>query len=83
MKIICLFGQRTCSYPGQHAPELLAAIDEYGDSENPAYLNDEEKKYQECGEFDFMKRISIEVSTKEFDAAFYPKDINIHGTVTV
>ena len=79
MKIICLFGQRKCNYEGQYAPELLAAMDEYGDEENPAYLNDEEEKYVGYKDFDFMKRIIINVDGKAFDEVFFGKELD--GTI--
>ena len=44
MEIRCLFAQRHCDYDGEYAPELLAAIDEYGDDDNPSYLLEEIEK---------------------------------------
>lgn len=35
MKVHILFGQRKESYEGEHAPEVLAAWDEYSVEENP------------------------------------------------
>lgn len=35
MKIYAIFGQRTCDYPDEYAPELLEAWDEYAVEENP------------------------------------------------
>lgn len=81
MTIECLFGQRICRYEGEYAPELLAAMDDVGYDENPDYLHDKEKEYRDSGEFSFLKRISIGVSQKEFDAVFFPKDVQITGTV--
>lgn len=44
MKILCLFVQRKCSYEGQYAPELFAAMDEYGYDENPDYLIEQNER---------------------------------------
>ena len=81
MKIICLFGQRECSYPGQYAPELLDAIDEIGNSDNSDYLDESEKKYADYKEFTIIKRITVSIPDEEFDAAFFPKEIEIKGKV--
>ena len=64
MKLRCLFGQRECSYPGQHAPELLCAVDEFTDEDNPEYFrklkaalsNDELKG------FSVVREVFIEVN---------------------
>ena len=80
MKIICLFGQRIESYDGEYAPELLAAIDEYSDDENPDFMNDEEDKYNnDYDDFSFIKRIIININDKEFNEVFFGKEIN--GTI--
>jgi hypothetical protein len=41
MKIYVLFAQRKEQYPGQLGPELWAAIDEYGNDDNPGYIKNE------------------------------------------
>lgn len=76
MKIICLFGQRAGKYEGQYAPELLAAIDGIGNDENPDYMDDQEVKHQNSGDFLFMKRIVLHVPSDIFDKEFYPPKPN-------
>ena len=39
MVIKTVWAQRTESYEGQYAPELLGAIDEYGNDDNPDYIS--------------------------------------------
>lgn len=39
-----LLAQRAGSYEGQYAPELLVAVDEFTDEENPGYFRDECKR---------------------------------------
>jgi hypothetical protein len=84
MIIVCLFGQRKENYSGEYAPELLAAIDGYGNDDNPDYLNDEEKKYRaemEKGTFTSIKRIEIEVNDAEFDRIFHPENAPLKGNI--
>lgn len=80
MEIRCLFAQRKCSYEGQYAPELLAAIDEYGDEENPEYLNEEQKKADNDNDLLFTKRITISVPKERFDAVFFGEN-HLEGTI--
>jgi len=74
MKILCLFVQRKCSYEGQYAPELFAAIDEYGNDDNPDYLIDEEAKAKDDSSITFIKRMTINVPNDDFDRLFYDKE---------
>ena len=72
MKIICLFAQEKCTYEGEYAPDLRAAIDEYGNSDNPDYINQEEQKLRQDSSIEFWRRITLEVNDEEFDRLFYP-----------
>jgi hypothetical protein len=81
MKIICLFAQRKCSYPGQHAPELYASADDITDEDNPEYLLDEEHELRNDEDIQFYKRIVVEISDEEFKAAFNQEPPAIHGTI--
>lgn len=80
MEIRCLFAQRQFSYPGENAPELLAAIDEYGDDENPDYLNNEQDKANCDDDVLFTKRIVITIPDKEFDDVFFSRN-SIKGKI--
>lgn len=79
MTIHCLFVQRVCSYPDEYAPELLAAIDEYGDSDNPHYLNGEEAKAKSDSDISFSRRIQISVPDNDFDKVFFGEELK--GTI--
>ena len=81
MDIICLFAQRKCAYEGQYAPELLAAMDEYGNDDNPDYLNDEQDKADADDGLLFSKRITISVPQEKFDEVFFGKD-HVDGTIS-
>jgi hypothetical protein len=75
-----LWGQRKCSYPGQYAPELLTAIDEYANDDNPDYINDEFVKHQDSDEFDSLEIMSSLVSDKEIKSLLNPKnDVSMIG----
>lgn len=80
MKIRCLFAQRKCSYDGQYAPELLAAIDEYGDDENPDYLDHAQEEANSAKDLLFSKRITVNVPDEKFDEVFFGKN-EVDGTV--
>lgn len=82
MKIYCLFAQQKCSYEGEYAPDLRAAIDQWGNSDNPNYLNEEEEKLQKDGSIAFCRRITLEVSDAEFDRLFYPPSETLKATAT-
>jgi len=80
MEIRCLFAQRKCSYEGQYAPELLAAIDEYGDDENPDYLNESQEKADSDNDLLFSKRITISVPEEKFDEVFFGEN-QLEGSI--
>lgn len=65
MKLYLLFGQRENAYPGEYGPELLDAIDEYTDEDNPDYLNDAYKKHSLSGQFISVIIVSTNVDDGE------------------
>jgi hypothetical protein len=83
MKIICLFAQQRCDYKDQYAPDLRAAIDEWGDSNNPHYLNEEEEKLRKDGSIAFWRRITLEVNDAEFDQLFLPPSETLKATAAL
>ena len=82
MKIICLFAQQKCDYEGQYAPDLRAAIDEYGNGDNPDYLNEEEEKLKKDSSIAFWRRITLEIDDTEFDRLFFPPTGTIKAVAT-
>lgn len=80
MEIICLFAQRKCQYDGEYAPELLAAIDEYGDDDNPGFIDEAKEKADKDNSFVFSKIMTITVPDKEFNDIFFGKS-TIEGTI--
>ena len=81
MKILVLMGQRQCRHDGQYAPEALACIDEYGDSENPDYLDGERLAAENSGDFDRLTVVTLDVSSDAIMAALYPEKAPIPATV--
>ncbi len=65
MKIYCLFGQRKCLYPGQHAPELLEAWDEYSVEENPEGFAQAMQKAREENQEDMVSIAPYCISINE------------------
>lgn len=62
MKIISLWGQRVCRYPGQYAPEIIDMMTEYQNEENSEWLEEKEKQAVESGEFSSVAIIEISVN---------------------
>ena len=62
MKLHILFGQRKETYPGEYMPEALAVMDEYGQSDNPGYLDGEKTKALTSGEFENVVVVTVEVN---------------------
>ncbi len=82
MEIICLFAQRNCRYDGEYAPELLAAIDEYGDDDNPEFIDEAKEKADKDNSFAFSKIMTITVPDKEFNDIFFG-NIVIKGSINI
>ncbi len=82
MEIICLFAQRKCQYEGEYAPELLAAIDEYGDDDNPEFIDEAKEKADKDNSFVFSKIMTITVPDKAFNDIFFG-NITIEGSISI
>ena len=81
MKILVLMGQRKCTYKGEYAPEALACISEFGDSEVPEYMEDEYQKAVNSREFDSVKVIPLEVDDQAITNALFPVVNTIKASV--
>lgn len=62
MRLHVLYAQRKESFPGEYAPEVLAAIDENGQSDNPEYVAGEKSKAVATGEFESVVVVTLEVN---------------------
>ena len=84
MKLTCFFVQRTCRYPGQHAPELFGAVDEVTANENPDYTFEIKMKMIEMladNEIESWQQIAIEIDDDQFEKAFNPGMPVIAGNI--
>ena len=71
MRIHILIGQRTCSYPEQYAPEVLAAIDQNSlDDGNSEWLHEKEAEAKKSNEFSGLRQVIVLVPDKDIDALF-------------
>lgn len=62
MKFHVLYAQRKERYKGEYAPEVLAAIDENGQSDNPEYMLDRKLKAIATNEFESVVVVTMEVN---------------------
>lgn len=51
MNIVMVWGQRKCRYIGQYAPELLEAVDEHTNNDNPEIIDNAYTRALESQEF--------------------------------
>jgi hypothetical protein len=65
-------GQRKVTYPGEYAPEVLEAMDEYGCDENPEWLEAQAKKHRDSDEFSAVAIIALEVNRADIEKALTP-----------
>ena len=72
MKIYCLFIQRKCAYPGQYAPELYDAIDEFANSENLEYMLKAMFRAMQDSDIESYKELVIRIDDEELKRALNP-----------
>ena len=64
MTIFVLFGQRKEDYPEQYAPEALDVISEYGQEENPDYLEGKLAEYTATKEFIGLRICEVSIGSQ-------------------
>lgn len=67
MILYVLFGQRQETYPGQHAPEALDILDEYGYEENGAWLHMQMESFRVSGDFIGLRIFEIDLGGEAQD----------------
>lgn len=82
MKIMILMGQRKERYEGEYAPEALECINEFGHDENPEFMRDKLREYQNTGEFDSLSVVAVEINGRQVLDILYPARKAIPGTVS-
>lgn len=81
MILYVLMGQRACRYAGEYAPEALAVMDEFGQSDNPDYLEQQMEIYTKSNEFSSLKLIAVNVDGKLIAEILSPTIPAISGKV--
>jgi hypothetical protein len=82
MKLYVLFGQRHCRYEGEYAPEALAVIDEYGDEDNPEYMQEQLATNQASKDFAFLRVIALDVNGAKITELLSPETPVVPAVVT-
>jgi len=80
--VYILFGQRTCRYEGEYAPEVIAAADEFCHEDNPDYLNGEKEKADATKEFDRTIIVKVDLPFDMVVQVVNPQPPTITGTIT-
>ena len=82
MELLVVMAQRKERYEGEHAPEALAVITEYGDDDNPEYLQDMLSENRESDEFVAVEIVRLKVDDDALMAALFPNRRAIIAEVT-
>lgn len=70
MKLKILFGQRQERYPGEYAPEIIAAMTEYEHEGNLNYLHAQQTEAESSGEFVQIRLVDVSVSLSDLQNIF-------------
>lgn len=81
MKLHVLYAQRKEHYPGEYAPEVLAAIDEFGQSDNPEFLDDERTKAVASGDFENVVVVTLEVNGAKIMEMLRPAKLTLQAEI--
>lgn len=79
--IHALFVQRVCNYPGEYAPELYDAVDEFTNDENPDHLKQRISEAQGDSSIDSCAVVEIVVDSAPIEKALSVQKVSIQGTV--
>jgi hypothetical protein len=80
--VYILFGQRTCRYAGEYAPEVIASADEFCHEDNPDYLNSEKEKADKTKEFDRTVIVKVDLPFDTVVKVVNPEPPVVAGTIT-
>ena len=79
--VYILFGQRTCGYDGEFAPEVIASADEFCHEDNPDYLNAAKVEADKTKEFDRTIIVKVDLPFDTVVQVVNPKSPEITGTI--
>lgn len=80
-QILVLFAQRKEQYPGQQAPEVLAAITADDHEDNPAYMAKEVEDAKADSDIESSVVITIAVDTAKVMQLLRPKPAMLPGVI--
>ncbi len=81
MKLHIIFGQRKCSYEGEHAPEALDIADEYTMGCNSQWLESRLKMHREDTSFQSVEILIVRVPDKAIDDLLCPRAPEVDASV--
>lgn len=79
--LLVVIGQRKDSNPGENAPEALAVITEYGNAENPDYIQDELKKAKADPDMEAAAIFTVTLNRSEIDRVLRPQATPLAGKI--
>ena len=82
MKLIAVFGQRKCQYPGQYAPELIAAATESEYADYPDYIDGNIREADKSGQFTAISSFEIEGDTATIEKRLNEMPVAMVGKIT-
>jgi hypothetical protein len=79
MKVRLIMAQYKCAYPGQYAPNVVAAWDEYTLEDNwEGYVRERgEFKAQVPNDFDWVRELVINVPDDAIDRLAEPPEVDV------
>jgi len=81
MTIFVIIAQRKEKYEGEYQPEVLDAIDEYGNDENgEAWANEKAEEYRKTNEFENVQVVQVFVPTSQIMLILRPPN-NVTGKI--
>lgn len=82
MTIYVIIGQRKERYPGEYAPEVLDAIDEFGNDENAGeWIIERLRFWRSSDEFEAVESIPVHVDSKTIMERLRPNLLILKGEI--
>jgi len=80
LKTTLIIPQRHNRYDGEYGPEIIDAVDEFTDEENPDYLQEKFEQTKKSSEFDRVTLLQIEIPDEAIKNALYPESKTVRIT---
>lgn len=75
--MLVLFGHRKEKHQGEYAPEVLEAIDQYTNDENPSWILERKEIHENTGNFQSLKIIEMDYDEDDVYDLLLPKVVNL------